>query len=203
MAIKTIQVPVIVGTGSKQTLVVSKLWISPPCPPVFRIKDIEKEVKVTNCKVIPGKVIINGFIDKNINYKTIRRYHRGAVCGPLFHFTKRIPFSTFIDIIAEPGEEVREGDKCEIIEAFVEGEKDELLWPVRRGYGCSEEDNDESETNQEMYNEEEEIEDEVAENDLESSSYWPKCYRLILEKDVVKIVAKVTRIEHCDINCGC
>ncbi len=201
MAIKTIQVPVIVGTGSKQTLVVSKLWISPPCPPVFRIKDIDKEVIITNCKVIPGKVIINGYIDKNINYKTIKRYYKGAVCGPLFHFTKKIPFSTFIDITAEPGEEVREGDKCEIIEAFVEGEKDELLCPVRGGYGCSE-NNDESEIDSEIY-EDEDIE-EIEENDVESSSYrWPKAYRLILEKDVVKIVAKVTRIEHCDINCGC
>ncbi|MBF8984665.1 DUF3794 domain-containing protein [Lutibacter sp. B2] len=71
MAIKLIQVPVIIGQGSKQTLVVSKLRISPPSPPVFRINNIDTEVIITNMKVIPGKVIINGYIDKNINYKTL------------------------------------------------------------------------------------------------------------------------------------
>ncbi|MBF8983165.1 DUF3794 domain-containing protein [Lutibacter sp. B2] len=174
---KLIQVPVIIGKGSKQTLVVTELQISPPSPPVFRVKDIDEKVVITNKKVIPGKVIINGFIDKNINYKTLEHFHDGAVNGPLYHYTAQIPFSTFIDVIPNKGEEITEGDNCEILEAFVEGEKTELLCPVspaEHGESCD-----------------------------PKPPCPPPVYRKLLEKSVVKIVVKITRIEHIEINAGC
>ncbi|WP_427339753.1 DUF3794 domain-containing protein [Caloranaerobacter sp. DY30410] len=125
---KIIQVPVVIGEGYKQFLLVTILTIHPPSPPVFRIKDIEKEVIITNCKVIKDKVIINGIVDKNINYKTVEHVHedegRPVVNGPIFHYTTQIPFSTFIEV---PG--AMEGDNCEIEAAVVEGEKDELIDP--------------------------------------------------------------------------
>ena len=179
MCTKIIQVPVIVGQGNKQTLVVSKLRVSPPSPPVFRIINVDTEVVITNMKVIPNKVIINGYIDKNINYKTLEHFHHGAVNGPLYHYTTQIPFSTFIDIIPQLGEEVREGDNAEVLEAFVEGEKDELLCPVPHKPA------------------------ESSDTTGCCSKPIPPVYSKILEKDVVKIIVKVTRTEHLEINTHC
>ncbi|QIB26751.1 DUF3794 domain-containing protein [Caloranaerobacter azorensis] len=123
-----IQVPVVIGEGSKQFLLVTVLTIAPPSPPIYRINNIEKKVIITNCKVIKDKVIINGLVDKNINYKTVEHVHedenRPVVNGPLYHYTTQIPFSTFVEV---PG--AMEGDNCEIESAIVEGEKDELMDP--------------------------------------------------------------------------
>jgi len=132
-----IQVPVVIGKGEVQVLVVKELTISPPGPPIWRIKDIDKEVVITNLVVIPvdcgrkGKIIFNGFIIKNINYKTVEDVCHNAVSGPLFHFTTKIPFEGFIEITPEHGEKIKEGDRAEVLEAFVEGEKDELLCPEK------------------------------------------------------------------------
>ncbi len=160
MHVPVIQVPVVVGDGSKQILVVSKFTICPPSPPVFRIKDIDKEVVITNKKVIFNKVILNGYIDKNINYKTIEHIHTDegvtSYNGPLYHSTTQVPFSAFIDV-----EGALEGDDCEIERAYVEGEKDELYEP---------------------------------------NAQQPEAYNKLLEKDVVKIVLKVTRTERITVN---
>lgn len=132
-----IQVPVVIGKGEVQVLVVKELTISPPGPPIWKIKEIDKEVLITNLVVIPvdcgrkGKIIFNGLIIKNINYKTVDEVCHNTVSGPLFHSTTKIPFEGFIEITPERGEKVKEGDKAEILEAFVEGEKDELLCPEK------------------------------------------------------------------------
>lgn len=174
---KTLQVPVIIGKGEKQHLVVKEVRISPPSPPIFRIKDVDKEVVITQTKLVPSvvydapagpgsipcwwsKVIINGFIDKNVNYKTITDYTCEDVNGPLFHFTTRVHFSTFIEI--KSYEPVFETDKVEILSAVVEGEKEDLLDPNHVPKDAPE---------------------------------WAVTYNKLLEKILVRITAKVIRIE--------
>ncbi|HBR03477.1 MAG TPA: hypothetical protein DD738_12800, partial [Ruminiclostridium sp.] len=68
---KILQVPVIVGKGSEQFFVEKDVKISPPSPPIFKIEEIEKKVVVTDAQVIPGKVIFNAYIWKNVIYKTV------------------------------------------------------------------------------------------------------------------------------------
>ncbi|MBC8062872.1 MAG: DUF3794 domain-containing protein [Clostridiaceae bacterium] len=136
---KILQVPVIKGFGEKQELVVREIVISPPNPSVFRIINVDKVVTITSFKLIAtddnddsqpffrAKVIIDGFIDKNINYKTIADFTKDAVGGPVFQFTTRIDFATFVDVKAK--EPIVETDQVEILNAFVEGEIEELLDP--------------------------------------------------------------------------
>jgi hypothetical protein len=169
---KNIQVPVILGFGEKQELVVNLATVSPPSPPVFRIKDIDKFVEIFDWKVVPiqhkkeeiwkVKVIIDGFIDKNINYKTIEDWDDKAVNGPLFHFTTKVFFNTFIEVkLDEPANEY-DVFNVEFLEKFVEGEKDELLCPNPK-------------------------QDDAPE--------WAVTYNQILEKMIVKIRLKVTKTE--------
>lgn len=172
---KLLQVPVIIGFGQKQDLVVTELTISPPSPPVFRIVDIDKTVVITDFKLVPltmdnspktcneflGKVIINGYVDKNINYKTITDFTATDVNGPLFQFTTRIPFATFIEVKAS--EPLRETDTVEILSAIVEGETDELLNPNPVPVGAPS---------------------------------WAVTFNSILEKMIIFISLKVTRSEH-------
>ena len=151
------------------------MTISPPSPPVFRIKDIDKTVVITDFKLVPltmdnapktcdeflGKVIINGYIDKNINYKTIADFTATDVNGPLFQFTTRIPFATFVEV--KSTEPLRETDTVEILSAIVEGETDELLNPNPVPVGAPS---------------------------------WAVTFNSILEKVIIFISLKVTRSEH-------
>lgn len=125
MSKKEIQVPVVITKGEKQLLVVKEINITPLSPPIWRIKDIDKEVIIYNIKVGKDKVILNGYIDKNINYKVKKHCDKDSVDGPLYHHTTKIPFSTFIEV---PG--AMECDNCEVLKAFVEVEKDELIDPI-------------------------------------------------------------------------
>lgn len=177
---KKIQVPVVVGYGEKQELVVNLATVSPPSPPVFRIKDIDKIVEIFDYKVVPieykkdgawkAKVIIDGFIDKNVNYKTITDWDDKAVNGPVFQFTFRAYFNTFVEVcLTEP---ICEKDNLDVtfLETFVEGEKDELLCPNPP---------------------------------LEGAPPWAITYNQLLEKMIVKIKLKVTRTEdfHVAVDC--
>lgn len=150
---KVLQVPVVKGWGEKQELVVKVSKIAPPSPPVFRIIDVDKKVVITNTKLIAlgkdkdyddfdnndgaggfgpstwtwGKVIIDGYVDKNVIYKTITDTTEHDVNGPVFQFTTRANFATFVEVKSE--EPLKKDDKVEILKAVVEGEKEELIDP--------------------------------------------------------------------------
>ncbi|GKU25548.1 DUF3794 domain-containing protein [Clostridium folliculivorans] len=172
---KLLQVPVIVGFGDTQELVVKESIISPPSPPVFRIVKVDTEVIITNTQLVPrimhqekkcdgkwwAKVIIDGFIDKNVLYKTIEDFTCDSVNGPVFQFTTRFPFATFVEVEAK--EPIKETDSVEILKAFVEGSKEELLDPNPVPMGAPE---------------------------------WAVTYNRLLEKLIVRIDLKVTRMEH-------
>lgn len=123
---KILQVPVIVGKGSAQFFVEKDVTISPPSPPIFKIEEIDKKVVITDVSVIPGKVIFNAFIWKNVIYKTVEDVCDGIVNGPLFHATFKVPFGGFVEIEPIGCNKIKESDVAEVIEAFVEGEKDFL-----------------------------------------------------------------------------
>lgn len=198
---KTLQVPVIIGWGEKQKLIVKEISVGKPCcdkeskpekgifggeeqqpqphlpAAIFRIVDIDKEVVITKTKLVPriesdiptcipnkeywSKIIINGYVDKNINYKTISCHTKEDVMGGLAQITTRVYFSTFIEVKSK--EPVKDTDKAEIVSAIVEGEDEELLDP----------------------------------NPIcKDGPDWAVTYNKLLEKMLIRITAKVVRIEH-------
>lgn len=123
---KILQVPVIVGKGSAQFFVEKDATISPPSPPIYKVEKIDKWVDVYSYSVIPGKVIFNAYLWKNITYKTVEDVCDGIVNGPLYHSTFKIGFGGFVEIDPIGCERIKEDDVAELLEAFVEGEKDFL-----------------------------------------------------------------------------
>jgi SipL, SPOCS domain len=186
---RLIQTPVVIGWGEKQELVIADLLISPPSPSVFRIIGVDEFVVITSTKLIPicskkgehsAKVIVDGYIDKNINYKTITDFTAADINGPVYHFTTRIPFSTFVEVkTCEPVSDYSDAygancNKChhrehydvEILDAFVEGTSDELLDPNPVAAGAPE---------------------------------WAVTYNRILERVLVRVELKITKDSHLSI----
>ena len=67
------------------------------------IKDIDKEVFVTQCEVqvlTPtfGKLFIQGYIRKNIRYSAVDDVTEDAITGDIRHFTTNVPFSDVIGV---------------------------------------------------------------------------------------------------------
>ena len=120
MGEKILQVPVVIGKGEQQFFIEKEICITPPCPPVYMVKEIKKWIDVYDVTAICGKVLFNAYLWKDINYKTVERVCDDFVSGPVYHYTTKIPFGGFVEICPE----VREGDKPELLEAVVEGERD-------------------------------------------------------------------------------
>ena len=165
MVKKVLQVPVIVGVGEEQFFIEKDIVVSPPSPPVYMVKEIKKWIEVYSTKVICGKVIFNAYLWKDINYETVEHVHDCTVNGPVYHSTVKIPFGGFVEIKACDGEKVEEGDKPELLESCVEGERDE--WHD------------------------------------EECIHGEKVYKKLLEKTVVKLKFKVTRIQHVPVMVCC
>jgi len=127
--VPTIKVPVVIGEGCCQVLVVNEI---PLDPAALEIESIDKTVTVDHCAVVPDRVIINGTLRKNIVYKTLE--DEDVVddiprqCGQLRHCTVEIPFSCFIEVCG-----AKPGDDCQIERAEVEGESDELIEETDEG----------------------------------------------------------------------
>lgn len=127
-----IKVPEVVGRNSTQILLETIIPF-PPQFPAIEIKDISKEVKDLEIFVCTNKVLINGILHKNINYKTFEGNCEHDCCTPDTYFGSvrhvgiNIPFSAFVEI---PG--ARHGDDFEIEFAGVEDncEFDKLIDPV-------------------------------------------------------------------------
>lgn len=118
---KLIQVPVVKGFGEEQFLVEKEICITPPSPPVYKVKDIKKWVEIYDTKVFCGKVIFSAFLWKDITYKTVEKIGKDFVSGPVYHYTVKIPFGGFVPFCGK----VKEGDKAELLEAKIEGEVDD------------------------------------------------------------------------------
>lgn len=123
---KILQVPVIVGKGSDQFFIEKDVTIAPSNPPIFKIEKIDKKVIITDASVIPGKVIFNAYIWKNVTYKTVEDVCDGVVYGQINHVTFKIPFGGFVEMKPIGCEKIDECDTAELIEAYVEGEKEFL-----------------------------------------------------------------------------
>ena len=79
---KCIKVPEVIGRNSTQVLIESVICF-PEHFPAVEIKDIIKKVKNLSVHVCKNKVLINGVLHKNINYKT---FEGEIKCGKLESF---------------------------------------------------------------------------------------------------------------------
>lgn len=119
---KCVKVPEVIGRNYTQILLENEIPFAPGCP-ALEIKDIMKEVKELILSVCRDKVLINGKLHKNINYKTFENIGRikchcedlDVIYGNVKHVSVSIPFSGYIDI---PG--ARLGDTVEVEFAGVE-----------------------------------------------------------------------------------
>ncbi|MCY6355621.1 DUF3794 domain-containing protein [Clostridium sp. ZS2-4] len=132
---KTIEVPIIVGEGSTQILVIKEITISPPNPPIWRIKDIDKQVIIYDKTIISNKVIVDGCVIKTINYETIDYTHDDTINGRIYCAESKILFSGVVDIISDSGKKINEEDTCEVVEAYVEGENNEWGDSINTKFG--------------------------------------------------------------------
>lgn len=132
---KCVKVPEVVGRNYCQILLENVIPFA-PCHPALEIKDIKKKVKDLNIKVCKNKVLINGVLHKNINYKTLEKTHSykhdcqsyRIKYGNVKHVAVDLPFSCYIEI---PG--AREGDYYEVEYAGVEDSCEivKMLEPVK------------------------------------------------------------------------
>jgi len=123
------EVDQVIGSGSVQTLICQPITF--PCP-AEEVKEIRKTVIVDNCMVVFDKVIIDGRLRKDIMFKQANAGFPlpgnvaactgviATVSGPIMDVDVDIAFNALISV---PG--ARPGDKCVVLQAFVEGEKEE------------------------------------------------------------------------------
>lgn len=119
----------IVGSGSAQELICQTIALPAPAE---EIKDIRKTVIIDNCLVVFDKVIIDGRLRKDIMFKQanagfpqpgnvqgcVGTLH--TISGPLQDIDVDFAFNALIPV---PG--ARPSDRCVVLQAFVEGEKEE------------------------------------------------------------------------------
>ncbi|HYF96115.1 MAG TPA: SPOCS domain-containing protein [Symbiobacteriaceae bacterium] len=123
------EVEQVIGSGNVQELICQPITFQAPAE---EVKEIRKTVIIDNCMVVFDKVIIDGRLRKDILFKQANAGFPLAgnvaactgiiatVTGPVLDVDVDIAFNALIPV---PG--ARPGDKCVVLQAFVEGEKEE------------------------------------------------------------------------------
>lgn len=119
---KCVKVPEVIGRNHCNVLLEQDIPFAPGYP-AFEIKDITKVVTDLVLQVCKDKVLINGKLQKNINYKTLECCSKfncnctdiNVSYGDVRHVHVAIPFNAYIEV---PG--ARIGDSVEIEYAGVE-----------------------------------------------------------------------------------
>ena len=86
-----VKVPVVLADCKIQIDVESDIRLGEEA---FDVKTIDKHVCITQCHLVPhtNKVFISGYIQKNIQYSTVRNDNETSICGDVKHSTFNIPF---------------------------------------------------------------------------------------------------------------
>lgn len=125
----TFEVAQVMGSGSVQELICQVITLPSPAE---EIKQIRKTVIIDNCFVTFDKVIVDGRLRKDILFKTAATGFPqpgtatactgivATIVGTLADVDVDIAFNALIPV---PG--ARPGDTCVVLQAFVEGEKEE------------------------------------------------------------------------------
>ncbi|MCY6371997.1 CsxC family protein [Clostridium ganghwense] len=102
------KIPVVLGEKDIQIDVEAEIEFKEP---YYEIKRIKKDIFLTQCKLIPrigkkqcgrklksGKLFLEGFVRKNIEYATACCTSDDAVCGDIKHMTVDVPFRCVTEI---------------------------------------------------------------------------------------------------------
>lgn len=126
---RSFELPRVVGSGNVQSLICATIDLPSPAE---EIKEIRKTVIIDNCRVVFDKVIIDGRLRKDIMFKAANAGfpQPGAVqgCGGVLTTIAGAIQDVDVDIaftalVPVPG--ACPDDQCVVLEAFVEGEKEE------------------------------------------------------------------------------
>lgn len=110
-----VKVKRVVGENTKQSLVENIVCILPPGPPARKIQDITAVITDLDYQIIPGKVLIEGVLHKQIFYV--------GANDAVHHKGEDVPFSVVIEVPnAEPG-----------MEAQIHPEVEHVGWVLLRG----------------------------------------------------------------------
>ncbi|MDP5275583.1 CsxC family protein [Chengkuizengella axinellae] len=102
----TFKVDVVLGTLNCQIDIEAEIQLDQKA---LDIKDIDKEVCVTQCEFIEitnpsndclltGKLFLKGYVRKNIRYSAIDSISNDGVCGEIRHCTVNVPFTCAIPV---------------------------------------------------------------------------------------------------------
>lgn len=104
-----VKIPVVLAALTVQVNIDSLVELNEP---IFQIKEISKNVNITQCRLIENSnvVFISGFISKKISYYTKTSSKEGIVLGEVKSITADIPFKCTTSIkynILKPEDEIR------------------------------------------------------------------------------------------------
>lgn len=128
-AMASVEVSQVIGSGSAQELICQ--FIALPAA-AEEIKEIRKTVIIDNCMPVFNKVIIDGRLRKDIMFKAAAAGFplpgnvqacvgtTTTITGTLADIDVDIAFNMVVPV---PG--AQPGDRCVVLQAFVEGEKEE------------------------------------------------------------------------------
>lgn len=91
------KVPVVLADCKIQIDVEAEIHLDEPA---FDIKTVDKKVCITQCHVVPhsNKLFLAGYVQKNIQYSTVRCANKSSLSGDVLHTTVRTPFNCVSEI---------------------------------------------------------------------------------------------------------
>ena len=102
------KIPVVLAEPTLQIDLITEIELDEEA---IDIKDIDKEVFVTQCEVqilspTFGKLFIQGYVRKNIRYSSIEEVTEDAITGDVRHFTTNVPFSDIVEVTFDMNEAI-------------------------------------------------------------------------------------------------
>lgn len=112
-----IEASTIIGRGSTDLFIEQDISIPDSSPLIWSIDNIKVKVEINKINLINDKVIVSGFANININYKTLLSSCNEATTGNLNYIQVKIPFTTPIDFKIEPMIKLKCSDNYQLIKS--------------------------------------------------------------------------------------
>ena len=112
-----IEATTIIGSGSTDFIIEKEIDIPEALPSIWTIDNVEATIKLTDISPTMKKIIVSGFIDINVNYKTLMTSFDNVSTGKISHIETNFPFSTPIDLITDDNINLKKSDVVKVVTA--------------------------------------------------------------------------------------
>lgn len=112
-----IEATTIIGSGSIDFIIEKQIDIPEALPSIWTIDNVEATIKLTDITPTLKKIIVSGFIDINVNYKTLMTSFDNVSTGKISHIETNFPFSTPIDLITDDNIKLKKSDVVKVVTA--------------------------------------------------------------------------------------